>query len=49
MYDGSIYHIINLGKQAIVIDRCNISKLYRQLLDTLRVKEVKRLKKELLH
>jgi len=48
MYDGFVYPAIEIfGKQAVVIDRYHVSKLYRQPLDTLRIKEMKRLKKEL--
>ena len=48
MYDGFVYPAIEIfGKQAIVVDRYHVSKLYRQPLDTLRIKEMKRLKKEL--
>jgi transposase len=48
MYDGFVYSAIEVfGKQDVVIDRCHVSKLYRQPLDALRIKEMKRLKKEL--
>ena len=48
MYDGFVYPAIDIfGKQAVVIDRYHVSKLYRQPLDDLRIKEMKRLKKEL--
>jgi len=48
MYDGFVYSAIEIfGKQAVVIDRYHVSKLYRQPLDALRIKEMKRLKKEL--
>ena len=48
MYDGFVYPAIEIfGKQAVVIDRYHVSKLYRQPLDSLRIKEMKRLKKEL--
>ena len=48
MYDGFVYPTIEIfGKKAVVIDRYHVSKLYRQPLDTLRIKEMKRLKKEL--
>lgn len=49
MYDG----FINAAKETfgkgtkIVVDRFHVAKLYRKGLDTLRIKELKRLKKEL--
>ena len=49
MYDG----FINAAKEVfgkrtrIVIDRFHVAKLYRKGLDTLRIQELKRLKKEL--
>ena len=50
MYDGFVYPAIEIfGKQAVVVDRYHVSKLYRQPLDALRIKEMKRLKKELPH
>ena len=50
MYDGFIYPAMDIfGKQALVVDRYHVSKLYRQPLDNLRIKEMKRLKKALSH
>jgi transposase len=50
MYDGFVYPATEIfGKQAVVVDRYHVSKLYRQPLDVLRIKEMKRLKKELSH
>ena len=48
MYDGFIYSAIEVfGQQVVVIDRYHVAKLYRKPLDTLRIKEMQRLKKEL--
>ena len=50
MYDGFIYPAMDIfGKQAVVVDRYHVSKLYRQPLDNLRIDEMKRLKKALSH
>ncbi|PIZ33564.1 MAG: hypothetical protein COY39_02420 [Alphaproteobacteria bacterium CG_4_10_14_0_8_um_filter_37_21] len=48
MYDGfgkSAEEVF--GKRVVVIDRFHVSKLYREPLDALRIREMKRLKKEL--
>ena len=48
MYDGFVYAATEVfGQQALVIDRYHVSKLYREPLDKLRIKEMKRLKREL--
>ena len=48
MYDGFVYAATEVfGQQAVVIDRYHVAKLYRKPLDTLRIQEMKRLKKEL--
>jgi transposase len=48
MYDGFVNATIEVfGAQCLVIDRYHISKLYREPLDKLRIKEMERLKKEL--
>ena len=49
MYEGCINAVKEvLGKKVqVVVDRFHIAKLYRQGLDKLRTKELKRLKKEL--
>lgn len=49
MYDGYINAVKeNLGKKVkVVIDRFHVTKNYRKCLDTLRKKELKRLRKEL--
>lgn len=48
MYDGFVYAAIEVfGIQAVVVDRYHVAKLYRKPLDKLRIKEMKRLKKEL--
>jgi transposase len=48
MWDGYVYAAMEVfGKQVVVIDRLHIAKQYRAPLDTLRIKEMKRLKTEL--
>lgn len=48
MHDGFVSSAINVfGGRLVVIDRYHVSKLYREPLDKLRVKELQRLKKEL--
>ena len=48
MYDGFVNATIEVfGVQCLVIDRYHISKLYRKPLDSLRIKEMARLKSEL--
>jgi len=48
MYDGFIYAAAEVfGQQVVVIDRYHVAKLYRKPLDTLRINELQRLKKEL--
>jgi transposase len=48
MHDGFVYPAIEVfGKQAVIIDRYHVAKLYRKPLDDLRIKEMVRLKKEL--
>lgn len=48
MYDGFVYAATEVfGKQAVVVDRYHVAKLYRRPLDSLRIKEMARLKKEL--
>lgn len=48
MYDGFVNAAIEVfGAQTVVVDRYHVAKLYRKPLDKLRVKEMKRLKKEL--
>jgi transposase len=48
MYDGFVYAATEVfGQQAVVIDRYHVAKLYRKPLDTLRIQEMKRFKKEL--
>ena len=48
MHDGFIYPAIEIfGKQAVVVDRYHVAKLYRKPLDQLRIKEMARLKKEI--
>jgi len=50
MYDGFVNSAIEVfGQQVVVIDRYHIAKLYRKPLDTLRIKEMQRLKRELTH
>ena len=47
-HDGFVYPAIKVfGKQAVIIDRFHVAKLYRKPLDTLRIKEMARLKAEL--
>lgn len=48
MWDGYVYAAIEVfGPQAVVIDRFHVAKGYREPLDKLRIKEMKRLKAEL--
>ena len=48
MYDGFVNAAIEVfGVQSIVIDRYHVAKLYRKPLDTLRIREMARLKEEL--
>lgn len=48
MHDGFVYPAIEtFGKQAVIIDRFHVAKLYRKPLDKLRIKEMARLKTEL--
>jgi len=48
MYDGYVYAATEVfGSRAVVVDRYHVAKLYRKPLDTLRVKEMARLKAEL--
>ena len=48
MYDGFVNAAIEVfGQQKVVVDRYHVAKLYRNPLDDLRIKEMKRLKKEL--
>ena len=49
MYDGCVNAAKEVfGKRTrIVVDRFHVAKLYRKGLDTLRIKELKRLKEEL--
>ncbi len=48
MYDGYVNAAIEVfGIQSLVIDRYHVAKLYRKPLDTLRIKEMARLKSEL--
>jgi transposase len=48
MYDGYVYAAMEVfGSRAVVVDRYHVAKLYRKPLDTLRVKEMARLKEEL--
>ena len=45
MYDGFVNAATAVfGKQKVVVDRYHVAKLYRNALDTLRAKEMKRLK-----
>jgi transposase len=45
MYDGYVYAAMEVfGSRAIVVDRYHVAKLYRKPLDTLRIKEMDRLK-----
>ena len=48
MYDGYVYAAREVfGARAVVVDRYHVAKLYRKPLDTLRIKEMARLKAEL--
>lgn len=48
MYDGFVNAATSVfGNKVVVIDRYHVSKLYREPLDKLRIKEMQRLKKEL--
>ena len=48
MHDGYVYAATEVfGTQAVVVDRYHVAKLYRKPLDTLRIKEMVRLKAEL--
>lgn len=48
MYDGFVNAAVEVfGPRKIVVDRYHVAKLYRKPLDDLRIKEMKRLKKEL--
>lgn len=48
MYDGFVYSATEVfGNRVVVVDRYHVSKLYREPLDQLRIKEMKRLKVEL--
>jgi transposase len=48
MYDGYVYAAMEVfGSRVVVVDRYHVAKLYRKPLDTLRVKEMARLKVEL--
>ena len=48
MHDGFVYTALEtFGSQAVVIDRFHVAKLYRAPLDSLRIKEMARLKEEL--
>ena len=48
MYDGFVNAAIEVfGKQRVVVDRYHVSKLYRNALDQLRIKEMKCLKESL--
>lgn len=48
MYDGFINAAVEVfGQKKVVVDRYHVAKLYRQPLDDLRIKEMKRLKLEL--
>ena len=45
MYDGFVNAAIEVfGKQKVVVDRYHVAKLYRNALDSVRIKEMKRLK-----
>ena len=47
MYDGFVNAAVEVfGQKKIVVDRYHIAKLYRQPLDDLRIKEMKRIKSE---
>ena len=46
MHDGYVFAAIDVfGPQAVVIDRYHVAKLYRKPLDTLRISEMKLIKK----
>jgi transposase len=48
MHDGFVNAAINIfGDKVVVIDRYHVTKLYREPLDKLRIREMKGLKKEL--
>jgi transposase len=48
MHDGYVYAATEVfGTQAVVVDRYHVAKLYRKPLDTLRIKEMVRLKADL--
>jgi len=48
MYEGFINPVKEIfGEKTIVVDRFHVAKLYRSKLDKLRIKELKRLKKDL--
>ena len=48
MWDGYVYAAIEVfGQQAVVIDRFHVAKQYREPLDALRIKEMRRLKEQL--
>lgn len=48
MHDAFVYAAIEVfSPQSVVIDRYHVAKLYRNPLDKLRIKEMKRLKSEL--
>lgn len=45
MYDGFVNAAVEVfGKQKVIVDRYHVAKLYRNALDVLRTKEMKRLK-----
>lgn len=48
MHDGFVYPAMEVfGKQAVVVDRYHVARLYRKPLDKLRIKEMARLKNEI--
>lgn len=48
MYDGFVFAVLEVfGEGVLVIDRYHVSKRYRELLDKLRISEMKRLKSTL--
>lgn len=48
MYDGYVFATTEVfGPRVVVVDRYHVAKLYRKPLDTLRIKEMERLKTEL--
>jgi len=48
MHDGYMYAAMEVFRtQAVVVDRYHVAKLYRKPLDTLRIKEMVRLKAKL--